>query len=96
MLGVREKTLGSNHTEVASSLNNLAVLLKTTGALDEAEVLYARSIRIKEARLGITHPQVDLFCKIATFLPLWSRNRCSQPGRMCKISWTRELMIVTA
>lgn len=57
---MREKALGPDHLEVAASLNNLAVLLKTAGADEEAEALYSRSIRIKEAALGPNHPQVSL------------------------------------
>ena len=57
---MRERSLGPHHMEVAASLNNLAVLLKTVGANEEAEALYTRSIRIKEAVLGPNHPQVHV------------------------------------
>ena len=57
---MRERELGPDHLEVAASLNNLAVLLKTTGANEEAETLLQRSIRIKETALGPKHPQVLL------------------------------------
>lgn len=60
VLAMRERELGPDHLEVAASLNNLAVLLKTTGANEEAETLLLRSIRIKEAALGPKHPQVLL------------------------------------
>jgi len=55
---MRESSLGPHHLEVAASLNNLAVLLKTVGANEEAEALYTRSIKIKETVLGYNHPQV--------------------------------------
>ena len=55
---MRERTLGPEHAEVAGSLNNLAVLLKGMGRYEEAQALYARSIRIKEKALGTAHPQV--------------------------------------
>ena len=58
VLDIREKSLHPNHAEVAASLNNLAVLLKTMGNFDEAEQLYHRSIAIKERALGQNHPQV--------------------------------------
>lgn len=58
MLAVRERALGLEHLEVAASTNNLAVLLKLAGSSDEAEALYLRSIRIKQAALGPNHPQV--------------------------------------
>eukprot|EP00891_Asterochloris_glomerata_P006867 jgi/Astpho2/6867/Aster-06539 len=60
VLDIREKSLHPNHAEVAASLNNLAVLLKTMGNFDEAEQLYHRSIAIKERALGQNHPQVAL------------------------------------
>lgn len=58
VLQIREKCLGKDHLEVAQSLNNIAVLLKTVGNYDEAEALYKRSITIKEKALGQNHPQV--------------------------------------
>jgi hypothetical protein len=58
VLAMRESSLGPHHLEVAASLNNLAVLLKTVGANEEAEALYTRSIQIKETVLGSNHPQV--------------------------------------
>jgi tetratricopeptide (TPR) repeat protein len=39
--------LGEEHPDVATSLNNLAVLLKTQGKYDEAEPLYQQSLAIK-------------------------------------------------
>lgn len=61
VLAMREQELGPEHLEVAASLNNLAVLLKTINCNEEAETLFARSIRIKESNLGPNHPQVSLF-----------------------------------
>ena len=57
---MRERTLGPEHAEVAGSLNNLAVLLKGMGRYEEAQALYAKSIRIKEKALGPAHPQVGV------------------------------------
>ena len=56
---MRERTLGTDHADVAACLNNLAVLLKVVGKRSEAEALYQRSIAIKERALGPTHPQVQ-------------------------------------
>ena len=39
-LKIREAKLGKDHPEVATSLNNLAVLYKDTGRYAEAEPLY--------------------------------------------------------
>ena len=58
VLAMREQELGPEHLEVAASLNNLAVLLKTMNCNEEAESLFARSITIKEHALGPNHPQV--------------------------------------
>jgi len=58
VLDIREKELGPDHVDVAASLNNIAVLLKTSGQFEEAEEMYNRSIAIKEKALGPNHPQV--------------------------------------
>eukprot|EP00752_Nemacystus_decipiens_P018035 g16168.t1 len=50
-LAIREKVLGPDHPDVASSLNSLAVLLKT-------QPLYERSLAIREKMLGPDHPDV--------------------------------------
>lgn len=60
VLDIREKELGPDHVDVAASLNNIAVLLKTSGQFEEAEEMYNRSIAIKENALGPNHPQVLL------------------------------------
>ena len=60
VLDIREKELGPDHVDVAASLNNIAVLLKTSGQFEEAEEMYNRSIAIKENALGPNHPQVPL------------------------------------
>ena len=59
---MRERTLGHDHLEVAASLNNIAVLLssKPVGRFDEAELLYKRSIAIKEKALGPAHFQARM------------------------------------
>ena len=57
-LQIREKALGKEHPEVASSLNNLAALYKATGRYAEAEPLYVRALQIREKALGKEHPHV--------------------------------------
>ncbi len=57
-LAIREKALGPEHPDVATSLNNLAVLYKTQGKYAEAEPLYKRALAIKERALGPEHPDV--------------------------------------
>ncbi|CAN0519075.1 unnamed protein product, partial [Laminaria digitata] len=57
-LAIDEKALGPEHPSVATSLHNLAGLLKTQGNYAEAEPLYKRSLTIVEKALGPDHPSV--------------------------------------
>ena len=56
-LEVREKQLGRDHPDVATSLNNLANLYWSMGRYAEAEPLYRRSLEIREKRLGRRPPR---------------------------------------
>ncbi|MDZ7292318.1 MAG: tetratricopeptide repeat protein [candidate division KSB1 bacterium] len=47
-LAIREKQLGLDHPQVATSLNNLAELLRAQGNYAEAESMYRR---------GMVHPK---------------------------------------
>jgi Tfp pilus assembly protein PilF len=44
-----EETLGSEHPDVATSLNNLATLYKSQGRYTEAEAHYREALVIQEA-----------------------------------------------
>jgi CHAT domain-containing protein/Tfp pilus assembly protein PilF len=57
-LSIREKALGSNHPDVAASLNNLAGLYYSQGNYSAAEPLLKRSLSIYEKALGSNHPDV--------------------------------------
>ena len=57
-LEIREKQLGRDHPDVATSLNNLAALYQAMGRYAEAEPLYRRSLAIREKQLGPDHPDV--------------------------------------
>ena len=57
-LAIDEKALGKDHPDVASSLNNLALLLYSQGKYGEAEPLYRRALAIREKALGPDHPDV--------------------------------------
>ena len=59
-LAIREKTLGLDHPDVASSLNNLAVLYKAQGKYADAEPLYCRSLAIRENVLEPNHPDIAI------------------------------------
>ena len=58
LLAIYEKVLGSEHSNVATSLNNLAELYRVQGNYSEAEPLYQRSLAIWEKVLGSEHPSV--------------------------------------
>jgi tetratricopeptide (TPR) repeat protein len=51
-------TLGPDHPDVATTLNNLAGLHRAQGRYDEALPLYQRALGISEKALGPDHPSV--------------------------------------
>jgi tetratricopeptide (TPR) repeat protein len=55
---IREKALGPKHPDVATSLNNLAMVFSELGRYVEAEPLYKRSVAIYEQALGPDHINV--------------------------------------
>ena len=57
-LEVAEQNVGSDHPDVATSLNNLAFLYENQGDYAKAEPLYKRSLAIREKTLGLYHPDV--------------------------------------
>jgi hypothetical protein len=57
-LALGEASLGPEHPEVATRLNNLAQLLQDTNRLGEAEPLMCRALAITEASYGCDHPDV--------------------------------------
>jgi len=59
-LAIREKSLGPEHPDTASSLNNLALLLQAQGDLAGARPLYERALAICEKTLGPAHPDTVL------------------------------------
>ena len=50
------KSLGPDHPDVATSLNNLALLYYEQGRYADAEPLYKRSLAIREKAVGPDHP----------------------------------------
>ena len=54
--GDPEEALGPEHPDTATSLNNLAEVLREQGRYAEAEPLYRRAITIFEKALGPEHP----------------------------------------
>jgi CHAT domain-containing protein/tetratricopeptide (TPR) repeat protein len=57
-LAIREKALGTDHPDVAQSLNSLANLYFNQSRYADAEPLYQRSLAIYEKALGPGHPEV--------------------------------------
>jgi tetratricopeptide (TPR) repeat protein len=57
-LAIREKVLGAEHPDVATSLNNLALLYRAMGNYPQAEPLLQRALAIREKMLGAEHPDV--------------------------------------
>jgi tetratricopeptide (TPR) repeat protein len=57
-LAISERSFGSDHPNVAISLNNLAGLLRATNRLAQAEPLYRRALAIDEKSFGSDHPNV--------------------------------------
>jgi tetratricopeptide (TPR) repeat protein len=55
-LAIREKVLGPEHPDTATSLNNLAVLVQAQGDLVGARPLLERALAIREKVLGPEHP----------------------------------------
>ena len=55
-LAIREKALGPEHPDTATSLNNLALLLQAQGDLAGARPLFERALAICEKALGPEHP----------------------------------------
>ena len=62
-LAIRETSLGSDHPDVAITLNVLAGLYQAQGRYAEAEPLYKRSLAIREKALGPDHPDVGHFAQ---------------------------------
>ncbi len=55
-LAIREKLLGPNHPEVATSLSNLAALSNAQGDVARARQRYERALAITEDSFGPEHP----------------------------------------
>ncbi|VAW43597.1 hypothetical protein MNBD_CHLOROFLEXI01-4282 [hydrothermal vent metagenome] len=55
-LAIREKVLGADHPDTATSLNNMGFLLQAMGDLPAARPFYERALAIWEKVLGADHP----------------------------------------
>ncbi len=57
-LKIRKKLLGKEHSDVADSLNDLAILYHSQGRYSEAELLYQQAIEIDKKNLGESNTSV--------------------------------------
>jgi tetratricopeptide (TPR) repeat protein len=57
-LQLAEQAVGKNHSDVAKSLNNLALLYDSQGKFAKAATFCKRSLTIREKALGPDHPDV--------------------------------------
>jgi len=57
-LKISEKRYGSDHEDVATSLNNLAELYWHQGLFEKSELMLERALGIREKVLGAQHPSV--------------------------------------
>jgi tetratricopeptide (TPR) repeat protein len=55
-LAIKEQALGTRHPDLATSLNNLAMLYQAQGAFAKAEPLLLRALDIQEYAPGPRHP----------------------------------------
>ena len=56
-LRIRQKFLGPEHPETATSLHNLGELYKAMGEYAKAEPLLQEALRIRQKFLGPEHPE---------------------------------------
>ena len=77
-LPLQEAALGAAHPDVASSLNNLAVICESTGRLDEAERLFRRAYDVASAAVAQARPGAE---KILATSRENLRDFCVEHGR---------------
>lgn len=79
-LAIQEQVLGPLHSDIASSLNNLAIGSFNQGKYEEVELLLARAISIREQALGPLHPEVAaLYNNLAFILRELGKYREAEP-----------------
>jgi tetratricopeptide (TPR) repeat protein len=59
-LEIREKALGPDHPDVASSLSSLGELYYSLRRYTQAESLFKRALEIREKVFGLAHPKVAI------------------------------------
>ena len=79
-LAIREKALGPDHPDTATSFNNLAELLQAQGRYGEAEPLFRLALAIREKALGPDHPDTATSLNNLAGL-LQAQGRYGEAGR---------------
>ncbi len=84
-LEINEASYGNDHPKVATSLNNLAQLLKATNRLAEAEPLMRRMVEIFIAfqRQGYQHPSLE--AGVGNYITLLQAMGLSEPEIQAKL-----------
>ncbi len=79
-LAIREKQLGPEHPDTASSLQNLASLYRDQGKYEQAEPLYQRALAIREKALGPEYPDLAQWLNnLATFYHDQGKYKQAEP-----------------
>src|SRR5207248_74249 len=79
-LAITEQSYGPDHPDVATRLNNLALLLQATNRPGEAEPLFRRALAIDEQSYGPGHPDVARdFNNLALLLRATNRPGEAEP-----------------
>jgi eukaryotic-like serine/threonine-protein kinase len=91
-VALKEKLLGPNHPDVATSLENVSIALVKLGRTEEALAISQRALRINENALGPDHPQVALsLVNLAEQLVITKRfDEAEQMGRRATQTLERE------
>ncbi len=82
-LAIREKALGPNHRDTATSLNNLAELYRAQCRYAEAEPLFKRALAVREKAFGADYPDVAVSLNSLAYL-YESQGRYAEAGPLFK------------
>ena len=58
-IAIKERHLGANHPQIATSLNNLAFVYQSMQHYADAEQMYTRALAIRAQQLGADHPKTQ-------------------------------------
>ena len=86
-LQTRSETLGDRHPRTLNSISNMADLLRTTGSLDEAELILGNTVGVVQETLGSDHAITLKITAIAARL-----QHAQQPGGAAA---GKELLVAT-